>query len=231
MTKQPKPAKGGAPKQPVQRARQAQPPSPGSQQGQKITADMLIDDLGMYKDLMYKQCQVKTPEGMQVNEKFLEQIELLKSFADIQIQSGVLDKYNSVYCGHETYEECMQISHDSNTMVLLEALTKASEFSDMSDPYDRGFVNLLKIIVSLYNGNPYTRDRIGWFMWLVAKHISPNCYFPLQLDLYYDPRLWHRPGELQKQPLKIPPTIAFDGSSQEFGPEDDIWSCELPDYR
>ena len=185
----------------------------------------------MYKDMMWKSGQVKSPEDMVVNEKFLEQLELLKAFADVKIESGVLEKYQTVYCGHETYEECMQISADSNTMVLLEALTKAIEFSDMNDPYDRGFVNLIKIIVSLYNGNPYMRDRIGWFMWLVAKHISPNCYFPLSLELYYDPRLWHRPGQNPRPPLKIPESVAFDGSGQDFGPEDDIWSCELPDSR
>lgn len=229
MAKGPKPPKGG--NGPVPRGKRAPPTnSPGSQPG-RITADEMYKSNNMYKDMMWKPGQVKSPEDMVVNEKFLEQLELLKAFSEVKVESTVLDKYNTVYCGHETYEECMQVSADSNTMVLLEALAKAVEFSDMNDPYDRGFVNLLKIIVSLYNGNPYMRDRIGWFMWLVAKHISPNCYFPLSLELYYDPRLWHRPGQNPRPPLKIPDAVAFDGSGQDFGPEDDIWSCELPDSR
>lgn len=219
MARKPKPAKGGNKKQPG---------IPSPNKGPKITADMMIADSHRYEDLMYKPNQVKSPEDMPVNEKFLEQLEIIKSLADVEISAAVLDKYNTIYGGHETYEECMQISHDNMVMVLLEALSTAIVFSDPDDPYDKGWTNLLKIIVSLYCGNPYTRDRIGCLMWTVAKHISPNCYFPLTLDLYYDPRLWHRPGQNPKPPLPIPPTIAFDGSGQEFGPEDDIWDCELP---
>ena len=126
MVKQPKPPKGGAPKQAVPRGRRTPPKHPGSQPG-RITADEMYKSNNMYKDMMWKPGQVKTPEDMVVNEKFLEQLELLKAFADVKIESGVLEKYQTVYCGHETYEECMQVSADSNTMILLEALTKAAE--------------------------------------------------------------------------------------------------------
>jgi hypothetical protein len=197
----------------------------------KIPVDRMIADNQMYKDLMYKQGQVKSPEGMPVNDQFLEQIDILKSFSEVQVDSQILKKYETIYGNHDSYDEHMQVARDSNAMVLLEALAIASMYSDPDDPYDKGFINLLKIIVSLYCGNPYTRDRIGYLMWAIARHISPSCYFPLTLDMYYDPRLWHRPGEYPKQPLPIPPTVAFDGTGTEFGPEDDIWNCDIPDTR
>lgn len=221
MAKIPKPPKGGR--------RKATTQPPGSTPAPRVTAEMLALDAKKYKDLMWKPYQVKSPEGMETDENYLNQIDILKVFSELDVKSGVLDRYNTLYGGHETYEECMQLSHDNMTMILLETLSTARLFSDMEDPYDRGFVHLLEAIVSLYNGNPYSRDRIGWFMWAVARHISPSCYFPLTLDLYYDPRLWHRPGQKPKPPLEIPPSVYLNGGNQEFGPEDDIWSCELPD--
>ena len=85
MAKGPKGPKGGAPRPPKRQ-------SPGSQPG-RITADEMYRSNNMYKDMMWKPGQVKTPEDMVVNEKFLEQLELLKAFADIKIESGVLEKY------------------------------------------------------------------------------------------------------------------------------------------
>jgi len=218
MVKRPKPPKGG---------KQHHPPQ--SPPGQKLTVDMMLAEKDLYKDLMYKPGQVKDPDNMETVPQFLEQLEILKQIADVEISSEILDKYNSVYGGHESYEECMQVSRDPNVMILLEVLNITSMYSDHNNVYDRGWLNVLKILVSLYCGNPYTRDRIGYLMWAVAKHISPSCYFPLQLDLYYDPRLWHRPGQQPKPPLQIPGTLTIDGSGQEFGPEDDIWNCDLPD--
>lgn len=223
VRKTPKPPKGGATRN--------QPPQGAAtpNQGNKVTADMLIADRHLYEDRMWKSGQVKNPEGMEVNEKFLEQLDIIKSFASLKIDSPVLDKFATVYGGHESYEECMQISGNNNVMILLEALSYTIEYSDKDDPYDMGWVNILKTIVSLYCGNPYTRDRIGYLMWSIAKHMAPNCYFPLELDLYYDPRLWHRPGQFPREPLPLPRTLIIGGGNQDYGPEDDIWDCELSD--
>lgn len=218
MAKTPKAPKGGASK-----VKTSHQPQPGT-----VTAEQMFHETHAYEHLMYKPNRVKSPEDMPVNESFLGQLDLIRSFADLDIKAPVFDKYATTYSGHETYGECMELSHDNMLMILLEAYSMASTFSDMDDPYDRGFCNILKAMVALYSGNPYTRDRIGWLMWLFAKHISPSCYFPLTLDLYYDPRLWHRPGEQPKPPLPIPQSYAFDGQGQTFGPEDDIWDCELP---
>jgi len=210
--------KGGAP-----RPRETHTEAP------RLTAAEMLGGKNPYRDKMYSPGQVKSPDGMLVNEEFLKQLEILKTFAEVKVNAPVFDKYETTYGGHQTYNECMELSHDNNLMVLLEALSIATSFSDMENEYDRGFVNLLKIVVALYQGNPYTRDRIGWLLWSFGKHIYPKCYFPLTIDMYYDPRLWHRPGEYPKEPLPVPSTAAFDGSNQVFGPEDDIWNCELPD--
>jgi hypothetical protein len=212
--------KGGAP-----RSRQAPIKAPW------LTVDKMIDERSKLRGKMHRGGAVKTPADMVTNPAFLSQLEIIRSFADIKVACPALDKYATVYGNHQSYEECMQISHDNNLMVLLESLSIAIQFSDMEDEYDRGFVNLIKVMVALYQGNPYTRDRIGWLMWSVGKHIYPKCYFPLTIDMYYDPRLWHRPGEYLKEPISVPSTVAFDGTGQEFGPEDDIWDCELPDTR
>lgn len=217
MSKQPKTPKGGARRQRPQPARDVP----------TISAHQMFKDSRKYRHLYHK-TPVKTPEDMPVNPAFLSQIDILKLFADMKIDAPVFEKYAGSYANHQTYEECMELSHDNNLMVLLEALSIATQWSDLDDPYDRGWINLLKAIVALYQGNPYTRDRIGWFMWEIGKHIYPRCYFPLTLDMYYDPRLWHRPGEYPKEPLPIPQSVAFDGQGQIFGPEDDIWDCELP---
>lgn len=195
-----------------------------------LTWDQMVSSKDTLKKY-YETGKVKTPADMVVNPAFLEQIDIIKSFADIQIKAPVFEKYGTTYSGHQSYEECMELSHDNNLMVLLEVLSIATQFSDLDDPHDRGWVNILKMMVALYQGNPYTRDRIGWLMWAIGKHIYPRCYFPLTIDMYYDPRLWHRPGENPKEPLPIPQSTAFDGSSEIFGPEDDIWDCELPDSR
>lgn len=229
MAKQTKAPKGGAPQQ-----KRAPPLKPYMHQPQaraKVTAEQMLADKAKFKQLMYKPGQVKDPEGMQVEDAFLKQLEFVASLADINVDSPVLNANNTIYGSHETYEECMRVSADSNAMILLEALNRTIDFSDQENRIDRGWINLLKIIVSLYCGNPYTRDRIGFLMWSIAKHISPSCYFPLNLDLYYDPRLWHRPGQVLRPHLEIPQSYTFDGTGQEFGPEDDIWSCELPDPR
>jgi len=207
-----KPPKGGAPR----------PKSP-------LSVEQMLDDMHKYHHLMFKPGQVKSPEGMETTESFLSQLDVLKSFQDIIIKAPVFDKYQTTYSNHQSYQECMELSHDSNLMVLLECLSIATIYSDRDDPYDKGWLNILRMLVALYQGNPYTRDRIGWFMWAVGKHIHTQCYFPLALDLYYDPRLWHRPGQASKPPLPIPQSLTFDGTNQVFGPEDDIWDCELPD--
>ena len=214
----PKPSKGGAPK-----------PHQPHTAAPRLTAEQMLDGMNLYRDKMRSAWQVKTPENMPVCDEFLKQIEILKTFAAVKVDAPVFDKYETTYGGHQTYKECIELGHDNNLMVLLELLSIATMYSDMDDEYDRGFVNLLKIMVALYQGNPYTRNRIGWMMWAFGKHIYPKCYFPLTIDMYYDPRLWHRPGEYPKEPLPVPSTVAFDGSNQVFGPEDDIWDCELPD--
>lgn len=238
--KQPKPIKGGSPCEkcvPNSICNPNQPGQlqvvPGGQQKQspRITYLDLIQDNAMYRDKFWKRGQVKTPEGMPVNEDFLSQMEILKTLSLIQVKSTILDKWSTVYGGHETYEECMEVSGDNMVMVLLEALTQATEYSDPEDPYDKGFCNLLKIMVSLYTGNPYCRDRIGWIMWCFARHIYGGCYFPLTLNLYYDPRLWHRPGQEAGEELRIPKSFIINGRGQTWGPEDDIWNCDISDLR
>jgi hypothetical protein len=161
--------------------------------------------------------------------EFLQQLDFFKSFSDVQVVCPVMEKFETTYGGHQSYEECIETAYDNNLMILLEQLSIASQYSDMEDPYDRGFVNLLKIMVALYQGNPYTHDRIGWLMWAISRHIYARCYFPLTLDLHYDPRHWHRPGQAPKPPLPIPQSVASDGTNQVFGPEDDIWNSEFTD--
>ena len=79
MAKGPKPPKGGA-------RNSHNRPSPGSQPRQiKITADEMYRSNNMYKDMMWKPGQVKTPEDMVVNEKSLEQLELLKALRFLMI--------------------------------------------------------------------------------------------------------------------------------------------------
>lgn len=229
MAKRAKAPKGGAPK--VPEPMQFVPSHAMHKPVEKpwLTAQMLINEKHPYHHLMFKPGEVKDPEGMEKNESFLRQLDPIAAFSDIRVEAPVFENYNKFYGGHETYEECMKISNDNNLMVLLEAWSTAMTYSDMENEYDRGFVNILKLMVAMYTGNPFCRDRIGWLMWALGKHISPNCYFPLTINLYYDPRLWHRPGQDPKPYLPIPRSVTFDGSGQVFGPEDDIWDCELPD--
>lgn len=192
-----------------------------------IPVQDMIDDKRYFKSIMYKAGQVKTQPGTTIDDEYIGQLEIIKLLGNVKFDSTVMDDYNSVYCGHKTYEECMQVSSDPNLMILLEMVSIATVYSDPDDPYDKGFLNLLKMFASLYKSNPYVRDRIGWMLISIVRRANVYGYFPVIIKNRFDPRLWHRPGEVHSE-IEMPKSWKFAGRAKmEFGPDDDIWNYPL----
>ena len=110
----PRAPKGGAPKVTNMRPENQAPP--------KLTVEQMLADKHLYHDQMWKVGQVKTPKDMEVVPEFLQQLDFFKSFSDVQVVCPVMEKFETTYGGHQSYEECMETAYDNNLMILLEQL-------------------------------------------------------------------------------------------------------------
>lgn len=95
---------------------------------------------------------------------------------------------------HETFENRKFAMQDPNTLALWEYLRLVRQWEE-DGKYKNCFINFIKILIVLFNVNPWVRSRLGHFMWYCGCACNPDAYVPAKVEDLYDPRNWYKAGE------------------------------------
>jgi len=126
------------------------------------------------------------------DEKLLQHMDLIRPFADMEIDSPLFKMWAESWGDKEKWKEMME---DSNLVLMFHEIQLFEQLDKDDSVFKRAMINILKLRLILYASDGYFRTRIGYDMWYMATMADANSYYPLMWEDHFEPSRWYMPGQ------------------------------------